>query len=115
MINPNGPLVLAGMYSDNGQTGRKVVMDHYGPRIPIGGGAIYGKHYAHIDRLASSEVRKFCIDLVRAGSTDALVRLAYAPGCDEPLDISLESSVRPGVELKEHFNYRRMRGDNPKD
>jgi S-adenosylmethionine synthetase len=29
--------------SDNGQTGRKLVMDFDGPRIPVGGGALSGK------------------------------------------------------------------------
>jgi S-adenosylmethionine synthetase len=40
MVNPNGPLVEAGSDGDNGQTGRKLVMDFYGPRVPIGGGAL---------------------------------------------------------------------------
>jgi hypothetical protein len=51
MINPNGPLVQAGSNGDNGQTGRKLAMDFYGPRIPIGGGALSGKHLSHIDRI----------------------------------------------------------------
>ena len=33
MVNPNGPLVEAGSDGDNGQTGRKLVMDFYGPRV----------------------------------------------------------------------------------
>lgn len=109
IVNPNGPLVLAGMFGDNGQTGRKVVMDHYGPRIPIGGGAIYGKHYTHIDRLGSTEARRLCVDLVMAGSSEALLRLAYAPGCDAPLDSTLEANLRPRVDLPEHFGYGKMR------
>ena len=40
MLNPNGPMVHAGSDGDNGQTGRKLAMDFYGPRIPIGGGAL---------------------------------------------------------------------------
>ena len=43
MLNPNGPLLNGGSDGDNGQTGRKLVMDYYGPRVPIGGGALYGK------------------------------------------------------------------------
>jgi len=35
MINPNGPLVECGSDGDNGQTGRKLVMDYYGPRVTI--------------------------------------------------------------------------------
>jgi DNA-binding LacI/PurR family transcriptional regulator len=33
---PNGPFCDGGSNSDNGQTGRKLVMDCYGPRVPIG-------------------------------------------------------------------------------
>lgn len=108
LINPNGPLTEAGPYSDNGQTGRKLVMDHYGPRIPIGGGALYGKHLTHIDRLASAAARQFCIDLVNAGSEEARVELAYAPGCSEPLEVKVQSSVRPDVAVQEYFDFRRM-------
>ena len=43
LMNPNGPLVCAGSDADNGQTGRKLAVDYYGPRIPIGGGALYGQ------------------------------------------------------------------------
>ena len=35
MVNPNGPLSDAGSRKDNGQTGRKLVMDYYGPRVPL--------------------------------------------------------------------------------
>ena len=31
IINPNGPLLNGGSDGDNGQTGRKLVMDYYGP------------------------------------------------------------------------------------
>jgi S-adenosylmethionine synthetase len=50
LINPNGPFHDGGSNSDNGQTGRKLVADYYGPRIAIGGGALSGKDLAHIDR-----------------------------------------------------------------
>ena len=34
LVNPNGPLVNGGSDGDNGQTGRKLAMDYYGPRVP---------------------------------------------------------------------------------
>ena len=43
VINPNGPLINGGSDGDNGQTGRKLAVDYYGPRAPIGGGALSGK------------------------------------------------------------------------
>lgn len=39
LINPNGVLLNGGSDGDNGQTGRKLVVDYYGPRVAIGGGA----------------------------------------------------------------------------
>ena len=58
MVNPNGPLVEAGSDGDNGQTGRKLVMDFYGLRVPIGGGALSGKHLTHIDRIGAYAARE---------------------------------------------------------
>ncbi|ACG75167.1 S-adenosylmethionine synthetase-like protein [Anaeromyxobacter sp. K] len=52
MVNPNGRLLNGGNDGDNGQTGRKLVMDYYGPHVTIGGGALCGKHLTHIDRSA---------------------------------------------------------------
>ncbi len=36
LVNRNGPLVDGGSDGDNGQTGRKLVMDYYGPRVLVG-------------------------------------------------------------------------------
>lgn len=90
LINPNGPLIQAGSDGDNGQTGRKLVADFYGPRIPIGGGALLGKHWTHIDRIGSHAARKAAIRAVRTGAEECLLRIAYAPGVDAPLDLVLE-------------------------
>ena len=58
LVNPNGPLLNGGSQGDNGQTGRKLVMVYYGPRVPIGGGALSGKDLSHIDRAAASSARQ---------------------------------------------------------
>ncbi len=108
MVNPNGPLLNGGSDGDNGQTGRKLVMDFYGPRIPIGGGALYGKDLSHIDRLGSYAARKFALELVAHGSEEALVSVCYAPGVNEPLHISINSSVKPPVPQYEFFNFEEM-------
>jgi S-adenosylmethionine synthetase len=90
LINPNGPLIQAGSDGDNGQTGRKLVADFYGPRIPIGGGALSGKHWTHIDRIGAHAARKAAIRAVRTGAEECLLRIAYAPGVDAPLDLVVE-------------------------
>ena len=88
LVNPNGPFLDGGSNSDNGQTGRKLVMDYYGPRIPIGGGALSGKDLCHIDRAAAYAARASCVAAVLAGAPEALVRLTWGPGIGEPLDVS---------------------------
>ncbi|MDP6040577.1 MAG: methionine adenosyltransferase domain-containing protein, partial [Candidatus Latescibacteria bacterium] len=64
LINPNGPLINGGSDGDNGQTGRKLVMDYYGPRIPIGGGALSGKDFSHIDRAGAYAARYAAVKAV---------------------------------------------------
>ena len=85
LVNPNGPLSNAGSLKDNGQTGRKLVMDYYGPRVPIGGGAIYGKHPTHVDRLGAARARQQAIEAVRRGERECLVHATYAPGITKPI------------------------------
>jgi S-adenosylmethionine synthetase len=97
LVNPNGPLSDAGSRKDNGQTGRKLVMDYYGPRIPIGGGAIYGKHPSHVDRFGARQARRLAVDAVRRGAGECLIRISYAPNVAEPLDVQVET---PGGDVR---------------
>ncbi|MEX1048593.1 MAG: methionine adenosyltransferase domain-containing protein [Akkermansiaceae bacterium] len=88
LVNPNGPFHDGGSNSDNGQTGRKLVMDYYGPSIQLGGGALSGKDLTHIDRAGSYAARRACLEAVQNGAKEALLRLTYAPGIAAPLDVS---------------------------
>jgi S-adenosylmethionine synthetase len=90
MLNPNGPLLNGGSDGDNGQTGRKLVMDYYGPRIPIGGGALYGKDPTHVDRVGARVARERALREVMEGAGECFVRLTYAPGVCEPIDVVTE-------------------------
>jgi len=92
LVNPNGPLSDAGSRKDNGQTGRKLVMDYYGPRVPLGGGAIYGKHPSHIDRFGARQARRLAVDAVKRGAGECLIRVVYAPNVPTPLDVHVEVS-----------------------
>ena len=109
LVNPNGPLLNGGSDGDNGQTGRKLVMDHYGPRVPIGGGALYGKDLSHIDRLGAFNARRFAIEMVRAGARESMIRLCYAPGMEEPLSVDIVSDRRPPSDPKAFFSFTKMR------
>jgi hypothetical protein len=96
---PNGPLSDAGSRKDNGQTGRKLVMDYYGPRVPLGGGAIFGKHPTHVDRSGARVARELAIDAVKRGAGECLVRAVYAPNVPRPLDVQVELA-RGDVRLR---------------
>ena len=64
-INPAGDWQIGGFAADAGLTGRKLAVDNYGPRIPLGGGAFSGKNATKVDRqrtmpnMSPSEERRF--------------------------------------------------------
>ncbi|MGI9190477.1 MAG: methionine adenosyltransferase domain-containing protein [Chitinophagaceae bacterium] len=109
LFNPNGPFIQGGSDSDNGQTGRKLVMDFYGPHTPIGGGAFYGKDLHHIDRLGAIQARHFAVNQVASGAESALVQVSYAPGIDTPLSVVLQSNQPAYTSLNNYFNASTMR------
>jgi S-adenosylmethionine synthetase len=112
LVNPNGPLLNGGSDGDNGQTGRKLVMDYYGPRVPIGGGALCGKDFAHIDRAAAMAAREAAVEVVKGGARECKVTLAYAPNLEEPLEVGVEV-VGPGSRVgfeRGRFEQSRLAG-----
>lgn len=85
--NPAGDWHQGGFDADAGLTGRKLVVDNYGPRIPIGGGCFSGKDPSKVDRSAAYMARKIAIDYLRQSAADEVyVYLAYAIGYDQPLE-----------------------------
>lgn len=87
-INPSGTFHIGGFEADAGLTGRKIIVDQYGPQIPAGGGAFSGKDATKVDRSAAYMARKIAADFVRRGATTALVKIAYAIGIAEPVMVS---------------------------
>ena len=89
-INPSGDWELGGFDADAGLTGRKLAVDNYGPRIPIGGGAFSGKDPSKVDRSAAYVARKIAVDYLKGRSAkEVFVRLAYAIGIAEPLETTV--------------------------
>lgn len=109
MVNPNGPLLNGGSDGDNGQTGRKLVMDFYGPRVAIGGGALSGKHLTHIDRIGAYAAREAAVHAVTTGATECLVRVAYAPNVGSPLDVTYEMVGRGERRPAAWFDHGELR------
>ena len=88
--NPAGQWNIGGFTADAGLTGRKLAVDNYGPRIPIGGGAFSGKDSTKVDRSAAYMARRIAVDILeqRPEAKEVFVQLAYAIGYDEPLQAS---------------------------
>ncbi|MDO4507830.1 MAG: methionine adenosyltransferase domain-containing protein [Candidatus Saccharibacteria bacterium] len=86
-INPAGDWNQGGFDADTGLTGRKLIVDNYGPRVAIGGGCYSGKDPSKVDRSAAYMARRIAVDYLRQREAhEVLVRLAYAIGYAEPLE-----------------------------
>ncbi len=86
-INPAGDWSQGGFDADTGLTGRKLIVDNYGPGVAIGGGCYSGKDPSKVDRSAAYMARKIAVDYLRKRKAhEVLVRLAYAIGYAEPLE-----------------------------
>ena len=98
IINPAGDWVHGGFDADSGLTGRKVVVDSYGPRVPVGGGSFSGKDATKVDRSGAYMARKIAVDyLKKYNAHEVLVKLAYAIGREEPV---MKSAVIDGKETE---------------
>ena len=116
--NPAGDWEQGGFDADAGLNGRKLVVDNYGPRVPIGGGAYSGKDPSKVDRSAAYMARHIAVkELNDKQLKECWVYLSYAIGRKEPLqatvkvrtqtntfgsyDLPDEYSVQPNDIIKE--------------
>ena len=89
-INPAGDWKVGGFEADTGLTGRKLVVDNYGPRVAIGGGAFSGKDPSKVDRSAAYMARKIAVDYLRRfQAQEVYCYLAYAIGYDHPVQATV--------------------------
>jgi len=89
-MNPAGDWSVGGFDADAGLTGRKLIVDNYGPHVPIGGGAFSGKDPSKVDRSAAYMARKIAIDYLKSRkASEVFVYLAYAIGYDQPLEATV--------------------------
>lgn len=89
-INPAGDWRIGGFDADTGLTGRKLVVDNYGPRIPIGGGCFSGKDPSKVDRSAAYMARKIAVDTLKKHSAkEVFCYLAYAIGVAQPVEATV--------------------------
>jgi S-adenosylmethionine synthetase len=87
-INHRGSFVEGGSDADAGVTGRKIVIDGYGPfAAPVGGGAFSGKDPTKVDRSGAYQARQIARTILEDGFADGAechVTLAYGIGQRQP-------------------------------
>lgn len=86
-INPTGDWNIGGFDADAGLTGRKIIVDNYGPEVAVGGGAFSGKDPSKVDRSGAYISRRIAVDILEANpdAKEVLVKVAYAIGHPEAL------------------------------
>lgn len=98
LINPAGEWTQGGFDADTGLSGRKIVIDNYGPEVPIGGGSFSGKDYTKVDRSGAYMARKIAVELLqKRNAREVYTKLAYAIGKSEPV---MAVAIIDGVEEK---------------
>jgi S-adenosylmethionine synthetase len=88
IVNPVSDFVFGGSYADSGLTGRKIVVDAYGPSVPVGGGSFSGKDMTKVDRYGAYVCRLVAQWLVKdiksyyslSQSPPVIVRASYVFG-----------------------------------
>ena len=108
-MNGAGMFVAGGPNGDNGLSGKKLVVDAYGPGVPIGGGAWSGKDFFKVDRLGGMAARRLALESLLASDADeALVTLTYLPGGDRPARVDLLLDGAPSDAIVVPSNFRAL-------
>jgi S-adenosylmethionine synthetase len=99
--NPAGDWNIGGFEADAGLTGRKLAVDNYGPRIPIGGGAFSGKDATKVDRSAAYMARVIAVEYLQKYThvNEVEVQLSYAIGYDQPLQATAMFDNNPSLTV----------------
>ena len=109
IVNPAGSWNIGGPVSDCGVTGRKIVVDQYGPYCAVGGGAFSGKDPSKVDRSGAYLARYIAKNIVASGISDKCsVEIAYMIGVDKPSSININTYGKFSDDLlvdvvMEHF------------
>jgi S-adenosylmethionine synthetase len=81
IINGHGDFSTGGPLGDNGLSGKKLVMDAYGPMVPIGGGAYSGKDPHKVDRAGAVLARELALhSVINEANPWDTIQLSWAPG-----------------------------------
>jgi S-adenosylmethionine synthetase len=91
-VNGAGNFEVGGPEGDNGLSGKKLVIDAYGPRVPIGGGALSGKDFFKADRAGAILARRLAKLAVLTGTMhECTATMAFLPGSRQARLVSLRN------------------------
>jgi S-adenosylmethionine synthetase len=100
VINGAGDFSCGGTHGDNGLSGKKLVVDGYGPRVPIGGGALSGKDFWKVDRAGAIIARRLALAAApRFGLRECRTVLSIRPG-DREFRVCLVEGPQGPVALE---------------
>jgi len=113
-LNEAGDWSVGGFDADTGLTGRKIVVDAYGSRVPVGGGAFSGKDPTKVDRSGAYMARALSVKFLKQfHAEEVYCYLAYVIGKPEPLQATLivngqEQGVIAGEDLRPESIIREL-------
>ena len=88
IVNGTGEFVIGGPEADSGEVGRKIVVDAYGVRVPVGGGTFNGKDPSKVDRSAAYMARYVAKNIVASGIAGVCeITVSYCIGLADPISI----------------------------
>lgn len=94
LINGAGSFDVGGPEGDNGLSGKKLVVDAYGPHVPIGGGALSGKDFFKADRAGAIIARRLAkLVVLTDAAKECTVKLTILPGAEQAEIISLHDGL----------------------
>jgi S-adenosylmethionine synthetase len=100
-VNGAGNFEIGGPQGDNGLSGKKLVVDAYGPLVPIGGGALSGKDFYKVDRAGALLARRLAKAVVLTGTArECKATLAAFPGDTARRVIRLEAEAGRLIDPK---------------
>jgi S-adenosylmethionine synthetase len=93
-----------------GFSGKKIVVDNYGPSIPVGGGSFAGKCPTRFDKSGALFARFIAKNIIAAGlARQCLIKLTYCHSATMASDISVdcfETEKVPLEDLAEKINKK---------
>ena len=111
ICNPLGEWNIGGFDTNSGSSGKKGILDTYGPRMPHGGGVMSGKDCTKLDRTLTLMARKVAVDCIKKYQLSyAIVELSYMLGDEFPIQAKIKGNdqginFETGVKIYDVSGY----------